>query len=228
MGCAMHSQPPAPGNGTYPFIVHGSDAPADSATTAHFSNHVALNVRNLNASIDFYSRVLGFRHLFTFQLTPHYSFTYLGHASGGKNGSGYQTNCEMIREKNNRQGLIELIFLDTPDARANLTSTTQTPNTFSHIGVVVPDLAVAVTRFQDIGAPILFKPGDALKFGDEVLKALGLGTLKEDNPEAQLLVQFLGLTGQGLMYLEDPDGNMIEIYPEVESVDFGLSSILDG
>jgi lactoylglutathione lyase len=200
-------------NTTYPYLIHGNETASDPATTGFFNNHLALNVRNVTASIDFYSRVFGFRHLFTYYLTQHYGFAYMAHASGGKNGSGYQTTEEMIREKNNRQGLLEFQFYDVPEATSNLTASTKKTNTFSHIGVIVPDLTVALARFQEMGVNILSKPGDIPPIGGELMHALGLGSLKANDPDAQIIQGAFQALSSGLIFITDPDGNLIEVLP---------------
>lgn len=92
------------------FII-GTDGPADPATLGYTLNHVALQVQNITATRAFYGEVLGFRHVFTFVESDNYTITYMGYPSGGKNGTGYQTGEEMLREQRNTEGLIEFIWV---------------------------------------------------------------------------------------------------------------------
>ncbi len=195
----------------------GSDAAADPATTAFMTNHVSFNVANLTASMDFYTRVLGFRWLFTYHVSEHFSFTYLAHASGGKNGTAYQTTAEMLREKNLRQGLIEMQFFNDPAVGKTLAPSTRKVNTFSHIGVIMPDLTAALSRFEAMGVNVIFKPGDTPKTGGHLATAMDIGFLKADDPEGQAILAAFGLLGVGLIFLEDPDGNMVEVLPQNEN-----------
>jgi len=221
-GVCAASSSLAPGNTTYPFTTIGNDNASDPATIDYMSNHISLIVRNLTASIDFYERAFGFRHLFTFQVSPSFSFTYMGHAAGGKNGTGYQTTEEIVREKNNRQGHIEFQFYNNPEAIAKLNPASGVvPNTVSHIGIVVPDLAAALKRFQDVGVRIVSKPGDVTTPGGELANAVGVGHMKADDPEAAGILEAFKALNSGLIFVTDPDGNMIEVQPQNESVQFG-------
>lgn len=48
------------------------------------------------------------RHIFTVDLSEDFAIMYMGHAQGGRNGTGFQTGAEMARDKNNMAGLVEL------------------------------------------------------------------------------------------------------------------------
>jgi len=99
----------AEGNDTLPLkFTPGGDPPADPATLSYFINHIALQVSNITRSREWYSNVLGMRHIFTVEISPNYTITYMGHSQGGRNGTGFQTGLEMVRDKNNMAGLVEL------------------------------------------------------------------------------------------------------------------------
>ncbi|KAF5559595.1 lactoylglutathione lyase [Fusarium phyllophilum] len=75
LSASSHSIPnmvPRSGQQEYPYPVLGSDDPADYATTGYFINHLAISTRNLTASLDFYSKVLGFRKMFTLHVSKKY------------------------------------------------------------------------------------------------------------------------------------------------------------
>ncbi|KAM0549567.1 hypothetical protein ACHAPJ_009383 [Fusarium lateritium] len=196
-----------------PAFITGSDKSSDPATTGYFLNKVGISVSNLTRSMDFYTQVFGFRHIFTFQATPHFSVTYLGHSSGGKNGTGYQTAEEMIRNKNNVAGQLSLIHLNaTEDPQL------QSTNTFRHIiGIVVPDIREAQARLENYGAEIFKKIeepmpttgplGNPYGFGD----ARGLST--KDWKAIQNVMTKINLEG---VFAADPDGNLLEVLPAEE------------
>ncbi|KAI1611087.1 Glyoxalase/Bleomycin resistance protein/Dihydroxybiphenyl dioxygenase [Exophiala viscosa] len=198
------------------FLTIGDDGPADPETLGFAINHLSLIVRNLTASQHFYSKVLGMRHIFTAQLSPSYSVTYMGHAQGGRNGTGYQTGQEMLRDKNNAAGLLELQYLsDSQDE--GMTATTVRPNTFSHIGLIVPDLEKAQARMEKFGAKITKRIGQSAENITSVENALGFGPSATTNQtERKLLVKGQQLVGFAqLLTVEDPDGNMIEVQQHV-------------
>ena len=91
-------------------ITLGDSSPQPPATVGYDLNHLAITVPNITETLDFYINALGFREIFTVPLTDKVSFTYLGYPQGGRNGTGYQTAQEMTREKNNVEGLLEVIY----------------------------------------------------------------------------------------------------------------------
>ena len=91
-------------------ITYGDSAPQPPATVGYNLNHLAIVVPNLTATMDFYVNALGFREIFTVPMGNKASFSYLGYPQGGRNGTGYQTAQEMAREKNNADGLLEVIY----------------------------------------------------------------------------------------------------------------------
>jgi lactoylglutathione lyase len=219
-GASACSPPPATNTSVFPHTIRGPDVYPDPETLGYQINHLSLSVKNLTRAVDFYTSVFGLRHMFTAQLTPSVSFTYLGHSAGGKNGTGWQSTEELVRTKNNAQGLLELQFFDDPATIRNLTASTEVTNTFSHIGIVVPDLAKTLARLQRLNVNILHKPGDIPEPGGVLARAVGLGNLGPDHPEtAAFFKAWAGLT-QGLIFCVDPDGNLIELQPLVEPVAF--------
>ncbi|KAF4947407.1 hypothetical protein FGADI_10478 [Fusarium gaditjirri] len=216
---SSHSLPnilPRSGQQTFPYPVLGTDDPADWATTGYFINHFAISTRNLTASLDFYSKVLGFRQLFTLHVSKVYSITYLAHAHGGKNGTGYQTALELNREKNNAQGLLEIFHLDIPNN--NIESSSQHPNTFAHVGLVVPDAQAIQERLQTMpGVKIVKKYGEKFtELTDDLVvgPAVGLppdAVAQLSLEEREAIVQGLGPSVDPLIFVFDPDGNFIEI-----------------
>jgi lactoylglutathione lyase len=195
------------------FLTIGSDGAAQPETLGFFLNHLALIVSNLTASMEFYGDVLGMRHIFTAQLSPHYSITYMGHAQGGLNGTGFQTGDELLRGKNNAAGLLEFLYLDNAADEDERLASTRKANTFSHLGLMVPSLEKAQEWFDAHGVNITKRIGEAGDGKPAVLNAVGIGeaalkneTEREAISQGQLMVGF-----PQLLVIEDPDGNMIEV-----------------
>jgi lactoylglutathione lyase len=202
-------------NSTYPYAILGPDVPADPATTGYFINHFSLNVRNVTESIKFYNEAFGLRHIFTQYLSPRLSVTYIGHSYGGRNGSAFQTSAELNAQKNTIQGLIELFQFDSPTGE-HLPASSKSPSTFSHIGMVVPDILAAQERLKSMGANIIKESGAELPKEGPLANAFGLQDLALLDPaEADAIHQLLSFGNLPLMYVTDPDGNVVEIQPEV-------------
>jgi lactoylglutathione lyase len=208
-----------PRQGEFPYPIIGSDIAADSATTGTFLNHMAINTRNLTASIEFYTELLGFRKLFTLQITKTYSITYLAHAQGGRNGTGYQTALEMNREKNNAQGLIEICYVDVPVK--NIESGAQHPNTFGHIGIVVPDIQAFQERLDTMPhISVLKRSGEPfVELDPSIVVGPAVGLLPDiveqlDEEERKAIVKNFGQSVEPLIFIADPDGNFIEVQPQ--------------
>ncbi|KAH8587444.1 Glyoxalase/Bleomycin resistance protein/Dihydroxybiphenyl dioxygenase, partial [Bisporella sp. PMI_857] len=219
---AQSCAPQAPANNTgsnqFPQLIPGSNEPADPATTGFVLNHFALNVNNITRSIDFYTKVFGMRLIFNFRATEKLSIAYLAHSHGGKNGTAYQTVSELNRNKNNMEGLIELLHYDDP--AESLDPSTKAPNTFSHIGFVVPDPVKVERRLNDYGAEIIKGIGGLPT--DENLEIIansyGLGNLFRTNREEAIAILTLltkSVPGANeTIYVLDPDGNFIEVQPQ--------------
>jgi lactoylglutathione lyase len=195
------------------FFTVGTDGPAHPETLGFFLNHLSLIVSNLTASKEFYGNVLGMRHMFTAQLSPHYSVTYMGHAQGGRNGTGFQTGEELLRNKNNAAGLLEFQFLDGAADQEERVASTRRSNTFSHLGLIVPSLEKAQEWFDSHGVNVTKRIGETAGENESVRNALGIGEAALTNQtEEGLLEQGQEMVGfPQLLVVEDPDGNMIEV-----------------
>jgi lactoylglutathione lyase len=220
--CAPPSLPPSNTTGPaapFPTVVIGGNAYADLATTGFVLNHFCLNVNNLNASIEFYTKVFGMRLIFTFWATEKMSISYLAHSHGGKNGTAYQTVSELNQNKNNMEGLLELIYYDY-DCTDEHPSTIELDNTFSHLGMVVPDIHAAQKRFEEFGVPVLRGAGETAteEFEKKLASAYGLGKAWDDNKEEVIdLLNVILASVPGIndfVFVTDPDGNLIEVQPQ--------------
>jgi lactoylglutathione lyase len=211
--CNLEARQDDAAAGNNGFFTVGTDGSAQRETLGFFLNHLSLIVSNLTASKEFYGNVLGMRHMFTAQLSPHYSVTYMGHAQGGRNGTGFQTGEELLRNKNNAAGLLELQFLENAADQEERLASTRRANTFSHLGLVVPSLEKAQEWFDSHGVNVTKRIGETAGENDGVRNALGIGEAALTNQtEKDLLNQGQELVGfPQLLVVEDPDGNMIEV-----------------
>ena len=214
LSCDPRSLNETPG---MPPIEFGTDEPSDPATTGYFINHFSLNVKNLTASLDFYSGVFGLRHIFTVQASEHLSVAYMGHAQGGRNGTGYQTTEEINREKNNNAGLLEMIYLAIP-GREDIPASSDKTNTFGHIGMVVPDIEATQARLESIPSVSIHKRyGEATPSEGPIANANGFPPSAWEQigaEERKVIEQVLSAINERFIYVEDPDGNIIEIQPQ--------------
>jgi len=201
------------GNSTYPWQEPGDEAPSQPATTGYFINHLCINVRNATESIAWYKQAFGLRLMFTLHVSEHFSISYMGHSHGGRNGTGYQTSDEMNRDKNNIEGLIEILSLDYPGW--DLPAGTRVPNTFSHIGLVVPNITDTQLRLEAMGANIIKGAGDTFKLDGPFAVSSGFTQPGVDDvigqDETDALTATLVQINSPLMYVADPDGTIIEI-----------------
>ncbi|PQE29859.1 lactoylglutathione lyase protein [Rutstroemia sp. NJR-2017a WRK4] len=182
----LHPIPTTPP--TYPIFIPGADGPADPATLGYTLNHHALL---------FYGDVLGMRHLFTFEVNPHSSLMFMRHAQGGKNGTGFQDADTMFMERRNREGLMEF-----------LSYATRPHSSFSHLGLIVPDIQAAQARMEAKGVNIVKRVGDAVDPNSSIPAALGFPDImafEEGIPG----LRALGFYGN--MIIADSDGNLLEV-----------------
>lgn len=210
-----------PNASSEPFEV-GNDTAADPATLGYTFNHFALLVNDLEETMHFYGKVLGMRTIFKFQASPTFYMAYMGMSHGGKNGTGFQSGQDLYNEKNNIEGLIEFIQpanCSDPDSPGFLPSIKRV-NTFSHIGLIVPDVMATQTRMKNFGVKILKTvgtmpvPGTAA--GELLEKAFGIQTYTEEE-QANTLKGIKAIGFDRFLVATDPDGNVLEIQQQ-ESV----------
>ncbi|KAF2790198.1 hypothetical protein K505DRAFT_420005 [Melanomma pulvis-pyrius CBS 109.77] len=210
--------------------TEGTDGPADPATRGYFVNHVGLVVSNITASREWYSTVLGMRHIFTMDLSDQYSIMYMGHAQGGRNGTGFQTGAELARDKNNLGGLVEFIEYK----KSSRKYAPGPSNTLSHMGLIVDDLLAAQARFDSLNVETVKRAGDldfsaetgnpifasAWGFDSRFLSSIGGLTTdweldftsEEEQAAIQAVLPALGIMGfKELIVIADPDGNLFEV-----------------
>jgi lactoylglutathione lyase len=214
-----NNKAPAP---AYPKLLPGDDKESSPATAGYFINHLCINVGNMTESVNWYNKAFGLRTMFSMQVSEHFAVTYMGRSHGGRNGTGYQTAEELTREKNNIEGLIELLHVDAPSW--NPRAGKDLPNTFHHIGMVVPDPEETQKHLDAMGAKILKRYNEPFKLKGGFAIAAGVRNipLKElSQKERNFIEQTLAPTNEPLIFVADPDGNLIEVQAQVERIAFG-------
>ena len=210
---AVHACEPQGNSSASEQFTMGSDGPADAATIGYNINHVGLNVNDLDAAMHFYGKVLGMRHIFTYQVSPILELVYLGFSVGGKNGTGFQTSEELYKQEDNTAGLLELLHRkDCNDSvpAEPLPASTRVPNTLCHIGLVVPDIAATEKRMQEFDVPILKRTGVDPQTKGPMANAFGVGDVSEAEGE-EIVVGLEAIGFKFALIVEDPDGNVVEI-----------------
>ncbi|KAF8066749.1 Glyoxalase/Bleomycin resistance protein/Dihydroxybiphenyl dioxygenase [Lyophyllum atratum] len=191
--------------------VFGADIPQPPETVGYALNHLAIQVADLNRSIEFYTSVMGLKHIFTLETAPGHSISILQYPHGGRNGTGDQTVLEMAREVHNSEGVLELVWSQmATDQSPNLKDLARSPSFnpaksfgFSHLGFVVPDIAATTAHLQAKGVRILKRAG-ALEAGNGLPTYFGF-----TKPNAKLPLVFQQLT-VSFMFAQDPDGYLME------------------
>jgi lactoylglutathione lyase len=136
----------------------------------------------------------------------------MGYSHGGKNGTGFQTGSELFNEKNNIEGLIEFLYVEDCGQTADFTPSTQRINSFSHIGLIVPDINATQARLEQYGATILKGAGDVIDPESPAVKAFGFASATAAARRALKGIQGIGF--DSFILATDPDGNMLEIQPQ--------------
>lgn len=135
----------------------------------------------------------------------------MGFSHGGKNGTGYQTGDELTREKNNSEGLIEFICNTYHKERRVYEPNPRT--TYSHIGLIVPDIQALQARLESFGVKILKRTGEAPDINDPSAQAFGI-TDPSSREAAEGLKGVLLSGFLDFVIAADPDGNLLEIQPQ--------------
>lgn len=197
----------------FPYVIPGDDTPSDPVSVGNFVNHLGLNVRNATASIEWYTRAFGMRHMFTEQVSEHFSISFMAHSQGGRNGSGYQTTEELLRDQRNNVGLLELVALEVPGW--DLPNGNPVATTLSHIGMMVLDVNATQKHLESMGAKISKAAGASFHLDDGFAIMAGLTDAKErgeiDQEEWDLIEEVLKPVNEPLLWVEDPDGNIVEV-----------------
>lgn len=153
-----------------------------SPDTADFVfNHIMLRIRDPQASLDFYSRVLGMTLIQQLDFAEAgFSLYFLGYVRPGREPVP-QDRVERTAYAFRQQGILELTHNhgteNVPGFRYH--DGNSEPRGFGHIALAVPDVDAACRRFADLSVPFVKRPDE--------------GRMK------------------GLAFISDPDGYWVEI-----------------
>ena len=106
--------------------------------------------------------------------------------------------------------MLEFLCLRDADEEGPAASTV-VPNTFSHIGIIVPDVSKAQHRMETYGVKIVKPLGVKGTTPNSALaNAFGVGAAGADVQQAVFKgAELIGF--DNALVVEDPDGNLIEI-----------------
>ena len=149
-------------------------------------NHCMLRVRDPDASLNFYTEVLGARLIEKFDFeNMGFSLYFLGF-DAGLEGDIPDDRGERIKWLANQSGLLELTHnygTESDNDFEGYHNGNSPPQGFGHICVSVPDVYAACERFEKLGIEFVKRPDD--------------GSMK------------------GLAFIKDPDGYWIEIFSPI-------------
>ncbi|KAF2635948.1 Glyoxalase/Bleomycin resistance protein/Dihydroxybiphenyl dioxygenase [Massarina eburnea CBS 473.64] len=174
-------------------------------------SHFSLITNNQDRLINFYTKAFGMRLVFQFQPSPEFTTTYLGH-----NTAGYASCAAWATTASSQRGQIEILYLK--GASATLAPSTQTPNSFGHIGVSTPDVSGTCNRIASLGGTIVKAPGAYITSLNGALgNAFGLNAARTKNLSAAqkaALIEGFKYAPAGISascFATDPDGNLLEV-----------------
>lgn len=111
-------------------------------------------------------------------------------------------------------GLVELLHRrDCNSTGEPLPPSTRTPNTFCHVGLVVPDIAAAQQRMERFKVTILKPVGVDPAPKGPIANAFGVGDVPNDAAD-EIVAGLEGIGFKDVLIVEDPDGNIVEIYEQ--------------
>lgn len=130
----------------------GVTAEPDAATREFVNNHTMLRVKDIEKSLDFYTRVLGFSVL---ELSRHpegeFDLYFLGLIQNRGQIPDDPQERHLWRKR--LQGLIELTYNygTEQDPEFSYHSGNSEPRGYGHICLTVPDIKAACARFEELG-----------------------------------------------------------------------------
>ncbi len=132
----------------------GVTAQPEAATRGYVFNHTMILVKDLAASLDFYTRVLGFTPVHR-QVFAEAQFTICYLVLGADRATIPDDDAERLAWALGQPGVLELTYNhgteDDPDFHYH--SGNGEPRGFGHLCVSVPDVQVACARFETLGVP---------------------------------------------------------------------------
>jgi len=135
--------------------------PEQGATEGFYMQQTMLRIKDPKATLDFYSRVLGMRLLCKLDF-PEFEFSlfFMGYARAEDVPADRK---ERIRWAFAQPGTMEFTHnwgTESDPAFKGHHNGNSDPRGFGHIGVVVPDVTAACSRFEALGVKFVKKPSD--------------------------------------------------------------------
>lgn len=130
----------------------GVTAAPDAVTHGYVFNHTMIRVRDLDVSLDFYTRVLGFTPVYR-QVHEEAAFTIVYLVLVGDRALIPDDDAERKRWVLSQPGVLELTHNHgtEKDAAFAYHNGNGEPRGFGHLCVSVPDVAAACERFETMG-----------------------------------------------------------------------------
>lgn len=132
----------------------GVTAEPDAATQEFVYNHTMLRVKDIEKTLDFYTRVLGFSVL---EVSRHpngeFDLYFLGLIKGRSQIPDDPEERHLWRKR--QSGLLELTYNygTEKDPEFAYHNGNQEPRGYGHICLTVPDIRAACARFEELGVP---------------------------------------------------------------------------
>jgi lactoylglutathione lyase len=134
---------------------------SDPATAGFVFNHTMLRVKDLDASLDFYTRVLGFTPIDRREF-PQWAFT-LQFLALGVDPAAIPTDPQARRTwMAGQPGVLELTHNHGTETDPSFAyhDGNKEPRGFGHICVAVPDIVAACARFDELGVTFQKRLGE--------------------------------------------------------------------
>jgi lactoylglutathione lyase len=134
---------------------------SDPATAGFVFNHTMLRVKDLDASLDFYTRVLGFTPIDRREF-PQWAFT-LQFLALGVDPASIPTDPQARRTwMAGQPGVLELTHNHGTETDPSFAyhDGNKEPRGFGHICVAVPDIVAACARFDELGVTFQKRLGE--------------------------------------------------------------------
>ena len=155
----------------------------DPATEGFVFNQTMLRIKDPQASLDFYTRVMGMTLVRTLEFAEmHFSLFFLAAIDSNQLDQWSEDPAERTVQTFGRPAMLELTYNwgSENDDNVSYHNGNSYPRGFGHIGFAVPDVDAACQRFEALGVPFA--------------KRLQDGKMND------------------IAFIQDPDGYWIEIF----------------
>ncbi|HDS1151135.1 TPA: lactoylglutathione lyase [Pluralibacter gergoviae] len=131
-----------------------------SATDGYIFNHTMIRVKSLQASMDFYDHVLGFTPVYRRDFNDD-AFTIVYMIANAASDIP-QDDALRYQWILSRPGVLELTWNHGTEKQSAFSyhSGNDEPRGFGHLCMVVPDLAAACSRFENMGVSFKKRPSE--------------------------------------------------------------------